>query len=55
MKTMTGTIAQTGERCPESGLWKILETPSVSVTIYEGSIMPPYKGKSVSWELDDQN
>lgn len=51
MKTQVGTVLKTGERCPETGLWKVLENPSFEVQINEGSFMPPYKGRSVSWEL----
>lgn len=50
MKTHVGTLAKTGERCPESGIWKVLEAPSFTVSINEGSLMPPFKGRSVSWE-----
>lgn len=51
MKTQVGSITKTGERCPASGLWKVLEDQSVEIQVYEGNLMPPYKGRSVSWEL----
>ena len=51
MKTQLGSITKTGERCPASGLWKVLENPSIEIQVYEGNLIPPYKGRSVSWEL----
>lgn len=46
-----GTTARTGERCPESGIWKSLDTPSTTAPIAEGNVMPPHNGKAVTWQL----
>lgn len=46
-----GTTADTGEKCPESGVWKVEGTPSTTAPIAEGNRMPPYGGKAVTWKL----
>lgn len=46
-----GTRAKTGEKCPESGVWKAISTPSTTAPIAKGNTMPPYNNQSVSWEL----
>lgn len=46
-----GTKAKTGEICPESGIWKVIETPTSAVPIAKGNIIPPYQGKVTTWEL----
>lgn len=46
-----GTTARTGEICPESGVWKVLGTPSTTAPIAKGNRMPPYRGKAVTWQL----
>jgi hypothetical protein len=46
-----GTRAKTGEVCPESGVWKVVETPSTTAPIAQGNRMPPYNGQAVTWEL----
>ncbi len=46
-----GTIAKTGESCPESGVWQVVGTPSTTAPIAKGNRMPPYDGKAVSWKL----
>jgi hypothetical protein len=51
MATAIGTKANTGERCPESGVWKVVGTPSTTAPIARGNVMPPYGGKAVTWEL----
>ena len=50
-KKPLGTKARTGEKCPESGKWKVVGSPSTTAPIAEGNTMPPYDGKSVTWEL----
>jgi hypothetical protein len=47
----TGRTAKTGELCPESGVWKVLGTPSTTAPIAKGNRMPPYDGKAVTWQL----
>lgn len=51
MEKRMGVIAKTGESCPATGRWKVLEDPSFEEIIHEGSEMPPFKGRSVSWEF----
>lgn len=50
-KKPLGTKAKTGEKCPESGVWKVIGTPSTTAPISEGNTMPPYNNNSVTWEL----
>ena len=46
-----GTTAKTGTICPESGVWKVVGTPSTTAPIAVGNRMPPYAGKAVTWQL----
>jgi hypothetical protein len=46
-----GTTAKTGQRCPESGVWKVEGTPSTTAPIAKNNVMPPYSGKAVTWKL----
>ncbi len=46
-----GTTAKTGEKCPESGVWKVQGTPSTTAPIAKGNTMPPYNGQAVTWVL----
>lgn len=46
-----GTTARTGEKCPESGVWQVVGTPSTTAPIAKGNIMPPYVNNSVTWRL----
>lgn len=46
-----GTIVRTGSICPESGVWKVVGTPSTTAPIAKGNRMPPYDGKAVDWRL----
>lgn len=50
-KAPIGTTARTGERCPESGVWKVVGYPSTTAPIANGNVMPPYNGKAVTWQL----
>ncbi len=51
MKHPVGTTAKTGERCPESGVWKVQGGRTTTAPIAKGNRMPPYDGHGVSWEL----
>ncbi|WP_166459431.1 hypothetical protein [Amycolatopsis pithecellobii] len=51
MTTQVGTTARTGERCPVSGVWKVLGTPSTTAPIAKGNVMPPYGDQAVTWQL----
>lgn len=46
-----GTTAKTGEVCPESGVWRVVGTPTTTAPIARGNRMPPYSGKAVTWKL----
>jgi hypothetical protein len=50
-KLPIGTTAKTGEICPESGIWKVVGTPSTTAPIAKGNKMPPYSGSAVTWKL----
>lgn len=50
-KKPIGTIARTGETCPESGVWKSMDYPSTTAPIAKGNRMPPHNGRAVDWEL----
>lgn len=46
-----GTTASTGQKCPESGIWKSQDNPSTTAPIAIGNIMPPHNRKAVVWQL----
>ncbi len=46
-----GTRADTGSVCPESGVWKVVGTPTTTAPIAKGNRMPPYGGAAVTWVL----
>lgn len=46
-----GTTAKTGEKCPESGVWQSMDSPSTTAPIAKGDTMPPHNGKAVTWKL----
>lgn len=50
-KVPLGTTARTGEKCPESGVWEVVGTPSTTAPIAKHDVMPPYGGKAVTWRL----
>lgn len=50
-KSPIGTTATTGQKCPESGIWKVVGNPSTTAPIAEGNTMPPYNQSSATWQL----
>lgn len=46
-----GTMAKTGEDCPETGIWEVANRPTAQALMLKGNIMPPYEGKTVVWRL----
>ena len=46
-----GTTARTGEKCPESGVWQVVGTPTATAPIAKGNTMPPYAQRAVTWKL----
>lgn len=50
-KKPIGTIASTGQKCPESGVWQAQKSPFGTAPIAETNTMPPYHGSAVNWKL----
>ena len=50
-RTHIVTTPKTGQICPESGIWKVLGTPSTTAPIAKNNRFPPYRGKAVTWKL----
>jgi hypothetical protein len=46
-----GTMARTGETCPESGVWQSMDAPSTTAPIAKGNRMPPHNQQAVTWKL----
>lgn len=46
-----GSKARTGQKCPESGVWKVDGFPTTTAPIAKDNVMPPYGGKAVIWIL----
>ncbi|MEL6196532.1 MAG: hypothetical protein AAFT19_01670 [Pseudomonadota bacterium] len=46
-----GTTGRTGQKCPESGVWKTLHTHPTTAPIAKGNTFPPYRGEAVTWKL----
>ena len=46
-----GTTARTGAVCPESGVWKVVGTPTTTAPIAKGNRMSPYVNAAVTWIL----
>jgi hypothetical protein len=51
MAVPIGTRVQTGEICPESGVWQSEDFPSTTAPIARGNVMPPHNGRAVYWRL----
>lgn len=47
-----GTLANTGEVCPVSGVWVVVGTPTTTAPIAKGNRMPPYNRRAVTWRLE---
>lgn len=41
--------ASTGQKCPASGLWKVMGEITSTQTVSKGDAMPHYCGKKVRW------
>lgn len=46
-----GTIARTGEKCPENGIWKTGIKPTTSISFAKGTKFPPFQGGPIIWKL----
>ncbi|HEX3009010.1 MAG TPA: hypothetical protein VHO90_15510 [Bacteroidales bacterium] len=53
MKIQVGTLAKSGERCPETGLWEVQDCQAITFVMNKGNILPPYKGNEVYWKFID--
>lgn len=52
MKPRLGMTARTGEKCPKSGVWKVMGTPeTVTLSVSRGNRMPTHGNKNVNWKL----
>lgn len=52
MKPRLGMTARTGEKCPKSGVWKLLGTlETVTLSVSRGNKMPMHGSRSVNWKL----
>lgn len=52
MKPRLGMTARTGEKCPKSGVWKVMGTPeTVTVSVSRGNRMPTHANRSANWKL----
>lgn len=51
MRKPLHTTARTEENCPESGVWKVVGSPSTTAPLAKGNRMPPYGGQAVTWTL----
>ncbi len=52
MKPRLGMTARTGEKCPKSGVWKLLGTmETVTLSVSRGNKMPTHGNRSVNWKL----
>ena len=46
-----GTKASAEQSCPESGIWKVVGSPTTTAPIARGNTTPPYNNKGVVWSL----
>ena len=46
-----GIKARTGQRCPESGVWRVENYPSATAPITMDDAMPHHAGQTVTWVL----
>lgn len=52
MKPRLGMTARTGEKCPKSGVWKVLGTAeTITQSISRGNRMPQSSNRGVTWKL----
>lgn len=52
IKPHIGMIARTGEKCPKSGVWKVVgATDTTTMSVSRGNRMPMHNNKSARWRL----
>lgn len=50
-KVPLGTTRKTGEKSPESGIWKAEHDLSTTIPLSKGETSPLYNNKAVVWKL----
>ena len=52
MKPRLGMTARTGDKCPKSGVWKVIGIlDTVTTSVSRGNKMPQNGNKNVTWKL----
>ncbi|WP_165024179.1 MULTISPECIES: hypothetical protein [unclassified Dysgonomonas] len=52
MKPRLGMTARTGDKCPKSGVWKVVGTlESITMSVSRGNKMPQHANRSATWKL----
>ena len=51
MVAFIGMTCRTGQKCSESGIWKVVGYPTTTAPITFGNTFPPYRGIAVNWQL----
>jgi hypothetical protein len=51
MAVACGITAVTGQRCPQSGVWRVGNRTSSTRPIFVNDVMPPYDNRAVTWIL----
>jgi len=52
MKPRLGMTARTGEKCPKSGVWKVVGVADgATMSVSRGNKMPPNANRNVKWRL----
>ncbi|GJE71446.1 hypothetical protein [Methylorubrum podarium] len=46
-----GVKAATGQRCPQSGVWRVENGACATLPIAIGTTMPPHEKRAVTWIL----
>lgn len=52
MKPRIGMTARTGDKCPKSGVWKVVGMlDGATQSVSRGNKMPAHENRSVRWRL----
>ncbi len=51
LRGSVGITVRTGQRCPESGIWRVENIPSATAPVAIHAVMPPYGNRTVTWVL----
>lgn len=52
LKPRLGMTARTAEKCPKSGVWKVIGiSETITLSVSRGNKMPQHANKSVTWKL----